>query len=171
MNTRKLLWKASVASALALLGATHASADALIALTRPGNFTFAFPARPPVPIGPGVFTTPAFFNAAGQRFLVLYTAECAVSAAAGNSSTWLDVDIRAVNIATGVVTVLPPTVGVADAFCTSNGTVAFDGWHMNAVNAVGGANLPAGNYRIEVRAGLSGAGQGSLGDSSLTVWR
>jgi hypothetical protein len=168
--TRKISWKASVASAIALLAVTEVSADALIALTRAGNFTFNSPGPATVPLAAGVFATPTFSNAAGQRFLVLYTAECSVNAA--TQSTWLDLDIIVRNLGTGAVTVLPPTVGTGDAFCTSNGTAAHDGWRMDAVNAVGGPGLPAGNYRVEVRAKIqNGAGQGSLGDTSLTVWR
>ncbi|MES2354603.1 MAG: hypothetical protein V4568_09420 [Pseudomonadota bacterium] len=167
---KQLFWKASVTSVLALLAATEASADAIISHTRAGNFTFAGPGPAAVPIAPGVFQTPAFANAASQRFLVLYTAECSVDAA--NQGTWLDLDIQAVNVATGAVTVLAPTVGTSDAFCTSNGTAGQDNWHMNAVNAVGGGGLPAGNYVIRVVGKVQGgAGQGWLGDSSLTVWR
>ncbi len=164
------LFSALVAAALAAGAATQASAQSFIALTRPGNFTFG-PALVMVPIAPGVFQTPVFFNAANQRFIVSYTAECAVAAAAGNTSTWVDLTIRVVNVGTGAITVLPPTVGGADAFCTSNGTAADDGWVMAAVNAVGGAGLPAGNYVVQVQAALSGAGTGHLGDSSLIVWR
>jgi hypothetical protein len=164
--------KCALVASLGLLAAGQASADSFIALARAGNFTFASAAgQVAVPIGAGVFQTPAFFNAAGQRFIVSYTAECAVAAAAGNTSTWLDLDVRAVNLATGAVFVLPPTVGGADAFCTSNGTAADDGWNMTAVNAIGGAGMPAGNYVVQVRARLSGAGTGHLGDSSLVVWR
>jgi hypothetical protein len=164
--------KGAVAAVLGLLAATQASADAFIAIGRAGNFTFGSAAgQVAVPIGAGVFQTPVFFNAAGQRFIVSYTAECAVAAAAGNASTWLNLDVRAVNAGTGQVFVLTPTGGALDAFCTSNGTAGNDGWHMSAVNAIGGPGMPAGNYRVQVRARLSGAGTGHLGDSSLVVWR
>ena len=164
--------KGAVVLALGLLAATQASATALISHTRSGNFTFSSASgQVAVPIAAGIFQTPVFFNAAGQRFIVSYTAECAVAAAAGNASTWLDLDVRAVNVGTGAVFVLSPTVGALDAFCTSNGTAASDGWQMNAVNAIGGPGMPAGNYVVQVRARLSGAGTGHLGDSSLVVWR
>ena len=166
------LRKRAIAAVLGLLAATQASADAFIAIGRPGNFTFSSASGTvAVPIGAGVFQTPAFFNFAGQRFIVSYTAECAVAAAAGVTSTWLDVDVRAVNIGTGQVFVLTPTGGTLDALCTSNGTAGSDGWQMNAVNAIGGPGMPAGNYVVQVRARLSGAGSGHLGDTSLVVWR
>lgn len=161
--------KAALVAVAGLMAASQASADALIGMTRAGNFTFAAPVT--VPIAAGVTSSPAFFNAAGQRFIVSYTAECAVAAAAGNTTTWMDLNVVAINIATGAVFTLAPTVGTLDAFCTSNGTVGNDGWSMNAVNAIGGAGMPAGNYRVQVRARLSGAGTGHLGDSSLIVWR
>jgi hypothetical protein len=164
--------KSAIAAVLGLLAATQASADALVAIGRAGNFTFSSASgQVAVPIGAGVFQTPAFFNAAGQRFIVSYTAECAVAAAAGVTSTWLDLDVRAVNIGTGQVFVLTPTGGSLDALCTSNGTAGNDGWQMNAVNAIGGPGMPAGNYVVQVRARLSGVGTGHLGDSSLVVWR
>ena len=172
MIPRKHLMQAFAAGVLALTAAT-ASADAIITMTRPGNIAFASPGGGLVQIGPGLFTTPNFANAFNQRFMVLYTAECTVyNTAAGNSSVWLDLDVEAVNVITGVITRLPPTVGVSDAFCTSNGTAAGDGWTMAAVNAVSPANMPAGTYRIQLRGRIqNGVGTGHLGDSSLTVWR
>ena len=122
-------------------------------------------------VSAGSTVTPIFANPAGARFIVSYNAECAVAAAAGNSSTWMDVDVRAVNIATGAVFTLTPTAGGLDAFCTSNGTAANDGWQRVVVNAIGGPGMPAGNYRVNVRARLSGAGTGHLGDTSLVISR
>jgi hypothetical protein len=156
--------------AFGLLAATQASAHSFIAVSRMGNFTFgAAPVM--VPINGASTVTPIFANPAGARFIVSYNAECAVAAAAGNSSTWMDVDVRAVNIGTGAVFTLTPTAGGLDAFCTSNGTAGNDGWQRVVVNAIGGPGMPAGNYRVQVRARLSGAGTGHLGDTSLIISR
>lgn len=170
MGFKTQLRRLAVVGALGLLAASQVSAHSIIAVARVGNFTFG-PAPVLVPVNGGAVVTPFFFNAAGQRFIVSYNAECAVAAAAGNASTWMDVDVRAVNIATGAVFTLTPTAGGLDAFCTSNGTVGNDGWQRVVVNAIGGPGMPAGNYRIQVRAGLSGAGTGHLGDTSLLVSR
>lgn len=169
MSTRRILWSAAGAGALALMAAGSASADTLSAQTRIGNFTFSSTqGQVNVPVAPGLFVSPAFAYIQGERVIVSYTAECAVAAA--NNSTWLDLEIQARNITTNALTSLPPTTGSSDALCTSNGTAGSDGWQMNAVNAVANS-LPTGIYRIEVRARLSGTGSGHLGDSSLVIWK
>lgn len=169
--TKPLL--ASIAAAVvALSAAGPASADAFITMTRAGNFPFAGPGGGLVPLaGGGVVSTPNFVNLAGQRFQVLYTAECSVYATA-SLATWMNIDIELVNVGTGAVTVLAPTIGASDALCTGNGSAADDGWTMAAVNAVSPAGLQPGTYRIQIRGRIqNGAGNGHLGDSSLTVWR
>lgn len=169
-SLRKRLVSRVAAGVLGLAAAIQASASPIIALTNPNDFSFST-VQVPVPIAAGVFQTPIFFNALNQRFVVSYTAECAVSAAAGDTTTFVDLTIRAVNALTGVVTVLAPTVGTTDAFCSANGTAGYDGWAMHTVHAIGGVGLPAGNYRVEVLARLSGPGAGNLDDSTLIVWR
>lgn len=167
--------RAAAIVVVGLAAASQASADALVAVTRSGNITFTNTGAATAKAldSGGGTNSPRFYNEANQRFIVSYTAECAVNAAAGNTTTWIDLDIVAVNTATLAEFTLPPTVGSADAFCSSNGTagLAADGWAMNAVNAVGGANMPAGYYIVQVRGRVSAAGTGHLGDSSLVVWR
>ncbi len=167
---RKKLVSKAAAGVLALAAATQVSALPIVTLTNPNSFSFGL-APAAVPIAAGVFQTPVFFNLANQRFIVSYTAECVVDAVAGDTRTFVDLTIRAVNVGTGVVTVLAPTAGASDAFCSANGTDLIDGWAMHTVNAIGGVNLPAGNYRVEVLARLSGPGTGTLDDSTLIVWR
>ncbi|WP_157272320.1 hypothetical protein [Azohydromonas aeria] len=166
-KTRTLL--AALLGVAALTAAVPARADHFIAMTRGTNFSGFGAAGVLVPLDlTGATSSPAFFVAAGSRFIVSYTAECANNAAGVGS--WVDVDIRAINTATGAVTVLPPTNSGGDAFCTSNNVAGYDGWAMSAVNAVA-TNLPQGNYRIQVLARTVGGGLGWLGDSSLIVWR
>lgn len=171
MNARPLLSRAAAVAALAAMAAGTASADTLSAQTRSGNFTFTSQQQQGpvnVPVAPGIFTSPVFAHIQGERLIVSYTAECAVSGP--GTTRWLDLNIVARNVTTNAVQVLPPTAGTQDALCTSNGTPTADGWQMNAVNAVA-ANLPTGLYRIELQARLSGPGTGHLGDSSLIVWK
>lgn len=166
-STRTLL--AALLGTLALTAAVPARADHFIAMTRLNNFNTIGAGGTLVPLNDfGALATPAFAVAAGTRFIVSYTAECAQNAA--GVFGYVNVDIRALNIATGAVTVLPPTNSPGDAFCSSNNVAGFDGWSMNAVNAVA-TGLPAGNYRIQVFARTVNGGTGWLGDSSLIVWR
>ena len=165
--TKKCLAKVA-AGVLTLAAATQAPANSIIALTN--NNSFGFGAGTVfVPIAAGVFQTAPFFNGFNQRFIVSYTAECGVNAA--NTTSFVDLTIRVVNIATGVITVLSPTAGGTDAFCSANGTPGFDGLQMHTVHAVGGVGLPAGNYRVQVLARVNGPGAGNLDDSALIVWR
>jgi len=160
--------RCAIAATLCALASTHASADVLTAVTAPANWTFAGAAQTTIPN----LTTPFFFNAANQRFIVTFSSECAVNAPAGNTSAWTDVDIIVRNAAGALVATLAPTVGAADAFCSSNGTLGFDGWESNSITAVGGAGLPAGNYRVQVRARLNGGATGGwFGERSLVVIR
>lgn len=157
--------------AAALAAAVPAQAEILVTMSRPGNFTGITAAGQLMPLTPaGANQTPAFFVPAGSRFLVSYTAECANDAA--TTTAWVSLDVRAVNVATGAVTVLAPTrvAGDQDAFCASNGTAGYDGWATHTVIATG-VQLPAGNYRIQVYARTVNGGFGWLSDSSLTVWR
>jgi len=170
MAIKSLLRRLALVGALGVMAASQASAHSFIAVSRMGNFTFPA-AGAMVPIAGAAVVTPIFANPANARFIVSYNAECAVAAAAGNTSTWMDIDVRAINAVTGAVFTLTPTAGGLDAFCTSNGTAANDGWQRVVVNAIGGVGMPAGNYRIQIRARLSGAGTGHLGDTSLIVSR
>jgi len=92
---------------------------------RSGNYTFAQGTSNLVPLD-NAGTTQLTFSGSGKH-VITYSAECAVSAAAGNAGTWLNIDIELIpNIATGVVQVLAPTAGTSDAFCTSNETAGAD---------------------------------------------
>lgn len=171
MGIRSNIRRLALVGALGLVAATQVSAHTFIAVSRVGNFPMGVgPVMVPINGAAGI-NTPVFFNAAGARFIVSYNAECAVAAAAGNASTWMDVDVQAVNAATGAIFTLTPTAGGLDAMCTSNGTAANDGWQRTVVNAIGGVGMPAGNYFVRIRARLSGAGTGHLGDTSLLVSR
>jgi hypothetical protein len=158
----------TLAAALTLAAAAGgAQAHTVTAVTAVGNFVFAAG----VPIIPGA-TTPLFANAAGQRFVVIFSAECAVNAPAGNTTAWTDVDIVVLNAAGAVVQVLAPTAGNQGAFCAADGSAGLSGWSANSVTAVGGPGLAAGNYRVQVRARLNaGATQASYGERTLVVMR
>lgn len=165
MSIRKHLRRVAIVGALAAVAAGSASAHLITSQAAPGNFIFA---GGPIPL-PGM-TTAAFLNGANQRFVVTFSAECAVNAPAGNFSWFTDVDVVVLDAAGAVVQTLSPTAGAADAFCTANGTNVFDGWSRNSVTAVGGLGLAAGNYRVQVR-GRVPLGQAWYGDRALVVSR
>ncbi|WP_298235438.1 hypothetical protein [uncultured Azohydromonas sp.] len=162
---------AGLIGAAALAAAVPAQAEILVTMTRQGNFSGFGAGGTLMPLKPdGATQTPAFNVPAGGRFIVSYSAEC--SNDAPGTTSWVTLEIRAVNVNTGAVKVLPPTntAGGQDAFCTSNGTAGHDGWATQTVIATG-VQLPAGNYRIQVLARTVNGGTGWLSDSSLVVWR
>lgn len=166
MNIKTFFRRAALVAALGFAGA--ASATVISANTAIGNFIYGPAAQVVVP----GMTSAFFANAVGQRFVVLFSAECAVDAPAGNTTAWSDVDIVVLNVAGAVVQTLPPTVGTLGALCSSDGSAGLSGWSSNAVIAVGGPGLPAGTYRVQVRARLNnGATNGSIGERSLVITR
>lgn len=168
MNLVNSLRRCAVIGAFATLASGHASADVLSAVTSPANWTFNGAAQVAIP----GMTSALFANPLNGRFVVTFSGECSVDAPAGNSIAWTDVDIVVLNAAGAAVRVLPPTVGAADAFCAANGTAGFDGWESNSITAVNGAGLPAGLYRVQVRARLNGGATGGwFGERSLVVIR
>jgi hypothetical protein len=122
---------------------------------------FSFTSTGAVPLNNAGATSVSFnLNTAGPVVLT-YSAECAVAAAAGDSVTWMNLDV----LHNGVV--LPPTDS-DDAFCTSNGTVASDGWVRASVTLV----VPgvAGVNTISITAGFGfGSGTGRLDDAALVI--
>ena len=168
MDIRKQLTRIAAVAALGLMAAGSASANYLTHQAAAGNHVFSGAAQVPL-LG---MTSVAFANAVNQPFVVIFSAECAVAAPAGNMSAWTDIDIVVLNAAGAVVQTLAPTAGNADAFCSSNGSVGLDGWSMNSVTAVGGIGLAAGVYRVQVRGRLNnGATSASYGDRSLVIMR
>jgi hypothetical protein len=142
--------------------ATAAVAAVRLSAVRPGNWTVANPAAVLVPLnGAGALQLTFNLPAAGRKVLT-YSAECAVNAAAGSSSAWLDLDI----IVNGAV--VAPTVGVNDAFCTSNGTAGSDGWSRNSITVVIAGLAGANTVRVQAR-GNNGATGLWLGDSALVI--
>lgn len=165
MSIRKQLRRAVATGVMCLLAAGSASAQLITSNAAPGNFIFA--GFQPLP----GMTTAAFFNNANQRFVVTFSAECAVNAAAGDFIAYTDIDIVVLDGGVPVQT-LAPTDGDLDAFCSANGTNGFDGWSRNSVTAVGGLGLMAGFYQVRVRARTNGgAFQAWYGDRSLVVTR
>lgn len=167
MSIKITLRRIAAAGAVAIAAVGSAQAHSIAAVTAVGNFIFAAG----TPILPGM-TTPLFGNLAGQRFIVTFTAECAVNAAAGNTTAWTDVDIVVLNAAGAVVATLSPTVGTLGAMCSSDGSAGLSGWGSYSITAVGGIGLAAGNYRVQVIARLNnGATQASYGERALVVSR
>ena len=167
MSIKSNLHRYAVAGAFTLMAATQASANMITAVTGLGNTTFLGAAQVVVP----GMTSGLFPNPAGARFVVTFSAECSVHAAAGNNTAYTDVDIVVLNAAGGLVVTLAPTAGTLDAFCAADGTAGFSGFASHSVTAVS-PGLPAGNYRVQVRARLQGGAFGGwFGERSLVVSR
>lgn len=167
MSIRHQFRRVALAAAVGLLSAGSASAHLITSNVGLGTQFIAGGALVPL-LG---MTTVPFFNALNQRFVVTFSAECAVLAPAGNTSAPTDVDIVVLNAFGLVVQTLAPTFGAADTFCSANGTPVFDGFVRPSVTVVGGLGLPAGNYRIQVRARVPIPFQASYGERSLVVTR
>ncbi|MGH2362974.1 MAG: hypothetical protein ACRDGM_20795 [bacterium] len=139
--------------------------------TRIGNYTFAQGTNNLVPLSNTGLLESNPFTTSG-RVVVTYTAECAVGAAAGNTTTWLNIDMQLRNVVTGAFINLPPsTPNTADALCTANGTAATDGWVMASITGIA-TGLPLSDYRVQVRANLQAGVAGNigwLGDTSLVI--
>lgn len=67
-------------------------------------------------------TTLSFKLPSAGKKILTFSAICSVEAPAGDTLSWLDLDI----LVNGVV--VAPTVGADDAFCSANGTIGFDGY-------------------------------------------
>lgn len=166
MNTSRTLRKLAAAAALAVLGAGAAQANTVAVNIVLGNFVFN------AGVVPALITSPLFANALNQRFVVTFSSECAVNAPAGNHVAYSDVDIVVLNAAGAVVQVLPPTLGIAGAFCSANGTLGLDGLQNHSINAISSGGLPAGNYRVQVRGRVNAGGtQALFGERSVIVTR
>jgi hypothetical protein len=168
LNTQ-LLRRAGAASILAGLVAvsTQASANSLAYAVGTDNWTFSGTSQVDVSgMQSNIFSKPA-----NQRLVITFSAECAVNAPTGNPNAWMDVDIVLLNPTTGaVVYTASPTVGSADAFCSSTGTVGFGHWATHSVQALIPYNFAAGSYKAAVKARLNNGGTGGwLGERMLSV--
>lgn len=155
----------NVALALALAGAAatahagvKASAVATSVLINSDNATAVF-----VPLNDAGATTLNFKLGSASKKVLTYSAECAVRAPLGNSAAWLDLDIYVNGL------IVAPTVGTADAFCSSNGTLGPDGWTRASITVpiqgISGDNT----VRIQAR-GNNGATGLWLGESALVIY-
>lgn len=160
-------FSALVAAAAGIGLSTQASADSLAYAVASDNWTFAGAAQVDVKD----MRTNAFTKLDGKRLFVTFSAECAVDAPAGNPNAWLDVDIVLLNAVTNaVVYTAAPTVGSADAFCSSDPVAGYGHWATHSVQALIPYNFAAGSYRIGVKARLNNGGTGGwLGQRMVSV--
>src|SRR5262245_42525787 len=99
----------ALATAAALVVAPLAAqADLVTAGTHRGAFSFATSAAF-VPIS-GLGTSLRFNLPTAKAVIITFSAECAVNAPRGNTTAWVDIDVRVDGIA------LPPTDTDKDAF-------------------------------------------------------
>src|SRR4051812_26925613 len=115
----------------------------------------------------GAQTQLNFFAGASSLVIISFDAECAVSGA--TTANWANIDIQ-VDPAPlgGGFSSIVPTAGVDDAFCTSNGTAANDGWVNPSRSVV--TRVPAGVSAVRVLLNaVNGAGPARIDDLSLIV--
>jgi hypothetical protein len=158
-------------AALALTGSalfcTQASANNLAYAVGTDNWTFTGTAQ----VNVSGMVTNVFTKTTNNRLVITFSAECAVDAPTGNPNAWMDVDIVLLDAVTGaVVYTAAPTVGSADAFCSSTGTLGFGHWATHSVQALIPYNFANGNYKASVKARLNNGGTGGwLGERMLSV--
>ena len=107
-----------------------------------------------------------FINSTATR-LVLFNAECSVSAA--DTLTWYDINLQIIS-PTGVVTTLAPSNN-DNAFCTSHGNNVQQNWSSNETNGVFFPSV-SGVYRVRVQGQLIGFSAGEsvrIDDISLVI--
>lgn len=156
MNTKTGVLTATLASAVVLIAA-QAYANTVALFTRTIAFTFSTPTRVPLNnAGAGQVT----YSGSGRR-TITYIAECSKDGVAG----WVSIAI----VVDGVQ-LAPTGNSTDDAFCSSNGTAAFDGWVMAAAQGRT-ANLPSGPHIVQIVASTVGGGTGRLDDSALKIER
>ena len=154
---------AKIVTAVALSAiAVTAHAATKIYVTRTGNFITAAPVIP-VPLDQVGGTIRSFNLASAKKLYLTYSAECAVGSPNPSAISYVDLDI----IVNGIV--VGPTVGTADAFCTSNHTPPADGWVRSSITVhIQGI---AGTNSVRIIAKLqNGAIPMHLGDTALLVF-
>lgn len=159
----KSLAVAAIAAASIAGTSIPASAEVALYAQRKGNFTFST-ATALVPLKANGRTSLSFVFDETERGIraITFSAECAVDAAAGSFTAWVDIDILVNGIA------IPPTDLTSDAFCASNGTAGFDGWATQSITVA--KKLAPGPQTIEVRARLNGGATGGwISDTALVV--
>lgn len=149
--------------ALSALAAT-AQAKVIASATYSDNFIFRTP-EALVPLTPSGGTTKTFTIDAIGIYSLTFSAECAVDAAAGDSSSWIDLDI----LVDGVAVAPTDNIRNEDAFCAANGTFGFDGWGRASIT------LPVrftttGDHKVQVKARLDFSATGGwIGDTALIL--
>jgi len=131
------------AAFLALTGA--AQAKVLMSGTYAANFSFATPTAF-VPLASTGVTSRTVNIITATTYVLTFSAECAVDAPAGDSASWVDLDVLVDGIA------IAPTAGTQDAFCGANGTAGFDGWVRPSITVP--LRLTAGAHTIQVQGRL-----------------
>jgi len=162
-GTKSLVVAATAAACIAA-ASVPAMAEVVLYASKSSNFSFTT-ATAMVPLKGNGRTSLSFVfseNPKGMR-VITFSAECAVDAPAGSFTGWVDIDILVNGIA------VPPTDQTSDAFCSSNGTVGFDGWATQSISVA--RKLNAGPHTIEVRARLNGGATGGwISDTALVVF-
>jgi hypothetical protein len=147
----------AVGVALASYAVTSHAAIKIYA-TRAGNYatntTLAV-----LPLNNTGATSLTFNHASAKQWILTYSAECATG---GASNGWVDLEIY-VN-----QSLVAPTAGDNDAFCSTNHTSATDGFVRASITVV--IQGIAGTNRVQINAHRNlGATTIHIGDSALVV--
>jgi hypothetical protein len=147
------------AAFLALTGT--AQAKVLMSGTYAANFSFATPTAF-VPLTSTGVTSRTVNITTATTYVLTFSAECAVDAPAGNSVSWIDLDILVDGVA------VSPTAESSDAFCAANGTAGFDGWVRPSITVP--VRLTVGTHTIQVQGRLDfGATGGWISDIAVVL--
>jgi hypothetical protein len=147
-------------AALSLLAAT-ASAKIIVSDNHPSNFSYTVSGTW-VPITSTGATSVSFNVKKAGKYVLTFSAECAVDAPAGNNVGWVEIDLFVNH------NVVAPTVGTADSFCSANGTAGFDGYVRPSITTV--VDLVAGPNALLVYGKFqAGATGGWISDSAFVI--
>jgi hypothetical protein len=134
--------------ALALAGAAATAQAGIKASAIYPTTWLSSAAQSLVVLDPSGATTLSFTLPGAGKKVLTFSAICSVRAPAGDFLSWVDLDI----VVNGVV--VPPTVGIDDAFCSANGTPSYDDYTRATITipiqGVAGSNTvqikARGNY-------------------------
>jgi hypothetical protein len=161
---RTTLRNAALALALAGAAATvHAGVRA--SAVNPLNYGYTTPEEVSVPLNAAGATTFTFKLSSAAKKILTYSAACAVSAPAGNTAAYVELDIY-VN---GVI--VAPTAEYGDPFCSANGVFGFTDGMVRASITVPIEGI-SGNNTIQIKAQGNGLGFAGflLGNSALVIY-
>ena len=151
---------ALIPALLLSLAAGAASAKVLASATRANNFTYTVD-NTLVPLNNSGSTSMVFNVVTAGTYSLTYSAECSADNGANSNVGWVHLNIEVNG------TVVSPTAGSSDAFCSPDNVVGNSGWVRASITVP--VRLLAGSNTVRVLGGLVSVTTGWLGDSALVI--